>query len=221
MRHPPPARTRVIHQAHLGEIDLALHPRLTISHPHRGGPTTAEPTPLGTKPVQRPIRHQHTPSREQISDLDHRQVFADPLADLHSLDLQRLPGWATPTGTDRAHSRHHLTDHLVRQLSETTLATHPSRLSSSHIPAGRFAVHPRLPGHRAQPPTAQPPPQHLTHLNHRNLPKRHLPQPPRRMTWTDRIPEAINPHGTTRRVVPSLATGWSHPRGRKPLRTVP
>ncbi len=35
------------------------------------------------------------------------------------------------------------------------------------------------------------------------------------MTGTDRISEAINPHGATRRVVPSLATRWSHARGER------
>ena len=149
MRHPPPTGTRVINQAHLGEVDLALHPRLAIGHPHRGGPTTTEPAPLGTKPVQRPIRRQHTPPREQISDLDHRQILADPLTDPLPLSLQHLPCLTVATGADRPNSRHHLADHLVRQLSETTLATHPNRLSGSHIPAGGLTVHPRLPGHRA------------------------------------------------------------------------
>jgi hypothetical protein len=147
--NPPPTGTRAIDQTHLGEIDLTLHSRLTIGHPHRGGPTTTEPAPLGAKPVQCAVGHQRTPPREQISDLDHRQVLTGPLADLHSLDLQRLPSLAVTTGAGWPHGRHHLADHPVRQLSEATLATHPGRLSGSHIPAGGLTVHPRLPSHRA------------------------------------------------------------------------
>ena len=174
---PPPACARVINQTHLGEVELAFHTRLAVGDPHRGGATATEPAPLGAEPVQRPIWHQHPPPREQISDLDHRQVLADPLADLLPLNLQRLPGMAVSASADRPHGRHHLANHLIRQLGEATLATHPSRLSGGHIAAGRFTVHSCLPGHRAQPPTTQPAPQHLTHLNHRNLPERHLPNP--------------------------------------------
>ncbi|HEV7450633.1 MAG TPA: hypothetical protein VGO16_04450 [Pseudonocardiaceae bacterium] len=125
--------------------------------------------------MQRPVGHQHTPPREQISDLDRRQVLADPLADLLPLGLQRVPGRAVPAGACRPHGRHHLTDHLVSQLPQATFADHTGRLGGDYIAACGLAVHSRLPGHRTQPPTAQPPPQDLTYLNHRNLPKRHLP----------------------------------------------
>jgi hypothetical protein len=174
---PPPACARVIDQTHLGEIDLALHPRLAVGHPHSGGGPATEPTPLSAKPVQRPIRHQHTASRKQISDLDHRQVLADPLGDLLPLGLQRVPSLAVAASTDRPHGRHHLADHLIRQLPQATLTTHPGRLGGGHITASSLAIHPRLPGHRAQPDTAQPPPQYLSHLNHRDLPESHLPNP--------------------------------------------
>ena len=47
------------------------------------------------------------------------------------------------------------------------------------------------------------------------------PEPPSRSTWKHRVPEVIKTPKPARRVVPSLATGWSHPRGRKPFRVVP
>ncbi len=112
------------------------------------------------------VGHRHTPPGQQISDLDHRQILADPLADLLALSLQRLPGLAVPARPGRPHGRHHLADHLVGQLRHTTLTNHPGRLGGGHIAAGGLAVHPRLLRHRAQSRTTQPRPQHLTHLSH-------------------------------------------------------
>jgi hypothetical protein len=171
--YPAAARARVIDQAHPGEVNLTLHPRLAVRDPHRGAATPAEPAPLDTKPVHRAVGHQHTPPGQQISDLDHGQVLADPLADLLPLGLQRLPSVAVTTGAGRTHRRHHLADHLIGQLPHTAATHHPGRLGGGHIAAGRLTIHPRLLRHRAQPGTTQPRPQHLTHLSHRDLPEHH------------------------------------------------
>ena len=48
---------------------------------------------LHAVPVQRTVRHQHAAAGEQITDLDHRQVLADPLPGFHAPS-----GFCEPTG---------------------------------------------------------------------------------------------------------------------------
>ena len=52
--------------------ELALHPRRSIDHVHRGR-LDPEPAPLQREPVQRPIRHPDTLPGQQLLDLHDRQ----------------------------------------------------------------------------------------------------------------------------------------------------
>jgi hypothetical protein len=183
--HPAPARHRLRDQAEPAEVDLALHPRRPVGHPQRRRPG-GEPAPLDREPVQRPVRH-HDPAAGQLA-VDVRQlqpVLGDPLGDPRLLRDEQLPRRAVPADPGRADRGHHRADQLVRQLLLPAVTDQPGRLPGLHIPAGRLAVHPGPLGRRPQPGTRQPAPQHLSHLDHTNLPERHRP-PPDHSTWTNR-----------------------------------
>ena len=66
-------RLGVEHHAEPAEVQLALHPRIAVGHPHRGLPA-AEPAPLCGEPVQRPIRHHHTAAGELAVDVGQLQL---------------------------------------------------------------------------------------------------------------------------------------------------
>lgn len=73
----------------------------------------------------------------------------------------------------RAHRGDHGSDQLVRQRLGAILPGQARLDRRVDIPPGGLAVHPRAPGHRPQASPLQPPPQHLTHLDHADLPERH------------------------------------------------
>ena len=159
------ARSRIVQQAHLAEVDLTLHAGFTVGHPHRLA-AAAEPAVLHAEPVQRPVRHHHTPPLQQGADLHHRQTRADPLGDLLPLRLQLLPGAAVPGRAVRAHRRHHRADHLVGDLRPAALADHARGLGGLHVAPRGLPVHTGLLGHDPQPGTAEPAAQHLTNFDH-------------------------------------------------------
>ena len=51
---------RVVQQTQLPEVDLHLHPRVAVGHPHRLT-GAAEPAALHAEAVQRGVGHDHTP----------------------------------------------------------------------------------------------------------------------------------------------------------------
>jgi hypothetical protein len=218
MDHPAAPSSRVGQQPHPGKVELTLRTGLAIHDPYRGC-RAAEPAPLHAEPVQRPVGHPHAAPPEQDADLGHRQILGHPDGDPGLLGRQRRPRRAVPTSPRRAHLLHHLADQLIGELRQAAVAGQAGVLGRLHVPAGGLAVHSRPLSHRAQALPRQPGPQHLPHLDHLNLPERHG-DPPSPTTWSD--PTSIRPASVTRRrVVPSLATGWSHDRGRNPPRTVP
>jgi hypothetical protein len=73
----------------------------------------------------------------------------------------------------RAHRGDHRSDQLVTQRLDPGLPRQPRSYRSLDIPPGGLAVHPRALGHRPQAGSLQPSPQHLTHLDHTDLPERH------------------------------------------------
>ena len=209
MHLPLPPGHRIIEQAQVAEVQLAFGPRLAIGDPHlrRGG--TAVTAALGAEPVQRPVRHRDALPLQQHPDLDDRQALLDPRLDLLAAGLQALPRLAVPARAGRADGLGDLADQLAGQLPRPAVAGQPRRHRRLDIPAGGLAIHPSLRGHRPQPRPGQPRPEHLTDLCHSNLPEHHPPQPPNPTTCRHPNRKVIKTPGTTRRVVPSLATGWS------------
>ena len=185
VRDPPPPRVRIRDQPEPAEVQLTLHPRLTIGDPHRGL-TAAEPAPGDCEPVQRPIRHRHPVPRQLAVDVGQLQVIAlDPLPDPRLLGQQRLPRRAVPAGPHRADRGHHRPEQLVGQLVFAALADQARGHRRLDVPARGLAIHPRPLTGRTQPLTAQPTAQHFPNLDHRHLPERH-PTPPDLSTWTNR-----------------------------------
>ena len=113
-------------------------------------------------------------------------------------------------------------DQLIGDRIHTGLPGQPRSLGRLDVPAGGLAVHPRPLGDRPQPVALQPRPQHLTHLNHTDLPESH----PRLTSTSTVMTRAVNERT---RDLSARRAGWSHdwqPRwsheaGRKPLNAVP
>jgi hypothetical protein len=122
--------------------------------------------------------------------------------DLATAAFQLVPPLPVPTRPHRPDRLRDLADQLIGQLRHPAITGQPSLLGRSHIPAGRLAVHPRLLGHLPQPRPRQPRPQHLTNLDHGNLPERHPPNP-----QVDR-PGGIR--NGQRSQPPARHAGWSH-----------
>ena len=184
--HPPPTSgLEVEQQTHLGEVELALHPGLNVSDPHRRPASGAEPASLHGEPVQRPIRHPHPLPGQQLLDLHDRQrVVLDPAVfdaghpgpDLLLIREQGLPRGTVPGGPDRADRLEDQPDQLVGDRlvhRHTGLARQPLRLGRLDIAPSGLAVHPRPLRDLPQPSSLEPGPQHLTHLDHTDLPESH------------------------------------------------
>jgi hypothetical protein len=175
--HPSlPPGLGVEDESHLREVDLALHAGLTIDDPHRGGPDP-EPAPLDREPVHRSIRHHAALPGQQLLDLHDRQRLlaisaGDPLADLLLTGEQQIPRRAVPVGPTRADRRDHRTDQLIRD-RRAGLPTETLRFGRSDISAGGLAVHPRPLRGLPQTGSLEPTAEHLTHLNHTDLPESH------------------------------------------------
>ena len=89
---------------------------------------------------------------------------------------QDLPRGTVPGGSDRADRLDDQPDQLVgdRLLHRHTgLAGKSLRLGRLDIAAGGLAVHSRPLRDLPQPRTLEPGPQHLTHLDHADLPESH------------------------------------------------
>ena len=139
----------------IAEIDLAFHPRITISDPHRGV-LAAETATLTGESVQCPIRN-HTPlPGQQRLDLGDRQrplltIASHPRGDLLLEPQQLLPGGAVtiwPRGTHRAGDH---PDQPVIEGADIAVAAQPGSLRCLHVAAHRFAVHAAMRGDRAVP----------------------------------------------------------------------
>lgn len=116
--------------------------------------------------------------------------------------LQGLPRLTVPIRAGRADRLDHHPDQLVVDRINPGLAGQARGLRGLHIAARSLAVHPCTAGHHPQPLTLQPAPQHLTNLNHADLPESHP------ATSTSVNPDVTikrtthRPTPATRRVVP-------------------
>jgi hypothetical protein len=215
--HPASTAGRVGHQPEPAEIDLHLHPGITIGDPQRRA-APAEPALVHGEAVQRPIRHHHPAPTEQHVHLGQRQIPLQPGPDLVAVRVKGLPRSADPMRAVRAHHPDHRAEQLIGQLPRATLAQQPGVPRGLHIAAHGLAIGPSQHGHLAQRVTRQPQPKNLLHLDHEHLPVGHA------ATTTAARPEAGTPRRSpspANRVVPSLASPWSHARGKTRSQLVP
>ena len=185
--HPPRLPgLRVHQQTQLREVELALHPRRPVRDPDRARPDP-KPALRHREPVQRPVRHPHPPPGQQLLDLHDAQrvppvTSLDPGPDLLLMCQQQLPRLAVPVRACRTDRVDDLADELVGDRAHARVADQPSGLGRGDVPASGLAVHPRPLGRLPQPRSLQPRTQHLTHLNHADLPESHARRPPRSPT---------------------------------------
>ena len=78
-----------------------------------------------------------------------------------------------PVGTLRSDRRHDRADQLIGQRADVVVQGQTLGLRRRLIAAGRLAVHARPLGCLPEPGSLQPTAQHLTHLNHTDLPESH------------------------------------------------
>ena len=149
-------RHRILHQAELAEVDLAIHPRITVGDPYRRFPP-AEPATVDREPVQRAIRHDHAAAGQLAVDVGQLQLRREPVADLLLERDQRLPRLTVALRPIRAHHSDYLADQLIGQLLDTALTPQARRDRRLHISAGGLAIHPGPLRDRAQPKLAAQP----------------------------------------------------------------
>nr|WP_244606278.1 hypothetical protein [Mycobacterium attenuatum] len=151
VHHPVAARSGIEDLAHRPEVDLALHTGLAIDDWHRVSGTAA---PVGgalrAVPVQGPLRHHRAAPRQQIADLDHRQVRADPFGDLIMVGAQQLPRRTVAIRSTRTHRLDHRADQLVGELIQITAPVQPRQYCRVRIVACGLAIHPSQHAHPAQ-----------------------------------------------------------------------
>jgi hypothetical protein len=148
---PAPPGPRVVQQAHLPEVDLALGARLAVRHPHRRPPAATVAQHLQGVPVQRPLRHHHALPGQQLAGLDHRQARIQQLLQPRVTGRQQRPALAVPVAPVRADPLGHGAEQLIAELPLAPGPGQAARPRRFHIPADGLAVYPRQPGHRAEP----------------------------------------------------------------------
>ena len=176
----PPARLRVEHHPELTEIDLQLAAWFPVSDSHRQ--LRARREILSDIPVQRPFRHHHTTTGEELTHLHDRDIIINPTLQAVMLAADHRPHL---TMTIRSHLNQrddHLADEHVRQLAVATITIKTSTDRRLDDPTDRLSVRPDHLSNRSQPAASKPQTQHLTHLKHRDLPERHSAPP----SWADR-----------------------------------
>ena len=167
-----PAR-RIEDQAHATEVDLQLVARLAIVDPHRRPPTPRAAQDLGHVALHRPARDLDPAARQQLADLHRGEIVLDPRCDLVVMRLTQPPRLTVAVEAMRAHRLDHQTDEPVGQLHVAAIAdqTQPDR--GIHVTADRLAVEADQPLRRSDALAGQPQPQHLSNLEHTDLPERH------------------------------------------------
>ena len=97
----------------------------------------------------------------------------DPATDLLLPAQQDLPRPAVPVGTRRSDRGDHGADQLIGQRLDACLPDQALGLRGPDIAASGLAVHARPLRCLPEPGSIQPTAQHLTHLNHTDLPESH------------------------------------------------
>src|SRR5690606_37532887 len=143
-----------------------------------------------------------------------------PAVALVVMSGQQPPRLAVAVAAMRTHRLHHSADELIRQLLLAAVTHQPEPFGRSHVAADCLAIQLRQPLHRTQTLAAQPQAQHLTNLEHTNLPERHR-RPSVTTAQTAAIRPTAAPAPVDPRVVPSLAKRWSHAPGETHLTAVP
>ena len=180
---PPPSGLGVEQQPELGEVDLALHPGLTIGDADRRARARC-----GTRTARTANRCSvrygtRTPCRASSSSIfttDSGSCLTPSSSPppTHARICSSCPSSVShaapcPFGSDRADRLDHQPDQLVAHRLRAGLAGQARGLGRLDIPAGGLAVHPRPARDLPQPLTLEPDPQHLTHLDHADLPESH------------------------------------------------
>jgi hypothetical protein len=123
VHRPAPPRPGVEHQPELAEVELALHPRITVSDAQRG-PAAPEAASLHREAVQRAIRHGDAAAFELAVDVGQLQLLADPAGDLVLHREQPLPRRTVTLAAFRPHGVDHRADQLVGQLLQPAFPDH-------------------------------------------------------------------------------------------------
>jgi hypothetical protein len=112
-------------------------------------------------------------------DLHRGEIVLDPRRDLVVVDLESSPRLAVTVEAMRSHRLDHHADEHVAQLIVAAIADQAEPDRSVHVAAHRLAVEPDQPFRRPDALAGQPQPQHLSNLEHSDLPERHRRLPAR------------------------------------------
>ena len=214
-------------QTHATEVDLQLVARFAVDDPDRRPPAPGPAAHLSDVALHRPARNLDTAPSQQLVDLHRGEIVRDPRRDLVVVGHEHSPRLAVAVGAVRAHRLDNQADEHIGQLLVAAVADQPQRHRRIHIAAHRLAVEADQPLRRPDALAGQPQPQHLSNLEHSDLPERHS----RLRNLADRTtatapsagPTKVDPSGpiTGGEVVPSLALGWSHATGARHAQVVP
>jgi hypothetical protein len=170
---------RVEEEAHPSEVDLALLARLAIGDPHCRTLTAGAAAHLGDVALHRARRHRQALALQQLGDLHARQVVGDPRRHRLVVVLQHPPCLTMTVGAMRTHRLHHQTEEHVAQLLVPVIADQAKADSGIHVAAHGLAIHTGQPLCHSDALAGQPQPQHLSNLEHSDLPERHRRLPAR------------------------------------------
>ena len=175
-----PARLLIEHQPEFTEIDLQFMTRQAIHDPHR---RLRHPRELrGHVTVQRAFRDEHPDTSQQLTHLAHRHIVTHPTGDLAVMPADQHPRPTMTIRLRRPHRADHPPHELIAQLTVAAITNQTQTDRSLNHPRDRLTIRPDQPRDRSIPTTIEPQPQHLTHLEHGDLPVCHTHRPPGRQT---------------------------------------
>ena len=169
-------------------------------------------TPIDGEAGQGAGRDDDTVALEQDPDLGHGEVLLHPRRDLLLLVEQRPPRRPVTVGPVRAHPLDQLADQLVGELLLPAGALDPEFHGGGDVAPGRLAIDPHPLGDRTFALAAQPPPECLSDLDHRDLPERHGASSASASEAQPNVSSAGGggPSGWSH----NWQTGWSHATGK-------
>lgn len=177
--------------------------------------------------MQGPFWHHHALAGQQLVHLHRGQALIEPRLDLLVMGHQQPPRLPTAVRPMRPDGLHHRPQELIGQLAVAAIADQAQPLRRRHVAADRLAIDPGQPLDRPQPLARQPQAQHLSNLEHGNLPEHRRPSM-RLLTdggeSTGSSTAAGGPHRWShywRSGGPITGGRWSHPTGGTQRRVVP
>ena len=163
-------------QRHPSGVDLDLLPGAAVGHRHRRG-RAPEAEGGDREAPQRRVGQVHTLPPQELADLGEpdplREVCADDRLVPHALDPRRPVG----PRRDRLERDHDHRDTLVRQRGRTVARPQARPRRRPHVAAHGLGVESELRGDPLARHALHPEPEHLLHVDHRDLPIRHPPLP--------------------------------------------